>query len=157
MAYCTLDDLKKIMPEQDLIQLTDDTVPAASIVEANVEKAIADAGELMDGYLRERYSLPLSPVPGLIGTLACDIAVYRLYARRARLDPPEGVAERYRNTLKLLEKIQDGKITLVGFGTFSKGRRKARKGRNPQTGADIKIKASTVVKFKAGKKLKAAV
>jgi len=50
-----------------------------------------------------------------------------------------------------------GSVSLVGFGTFSKGRRKARKGRNPQTGAEIKIKASTVVKFKAGKKLKAAV
>jgi DNA-binding protein HU-beta len=54
-------------------------------------------------------------------------------------------------------KKKEGKVTLVGFGTFSKGRRKARKGRNPQTGAEIKIKASTVVKFKAGKKLKDAV
>ena len=54
-------------------------------------------------------------------------------------------------------KKKEGKVTLVGFGTFSKARRKARKGRNPQTGAPIKIKASTVVKFKAGKKLKDAV
>ncbi|MEW6671848.1 MAG: HU family DNA-binding protein [Thermodesulfobacteriota bacterium] len=54
-------------------------------------------------------------------------------------------------------KSKEGKITIVGFGTFSKGRRKARKGRNPQTGEAIKIKASTVVKFKAGKKLKDAV
>ena len=54
-------------------------------------------------------------------------------------------------------KKKDGKVTLVGFGTFSKSRRKARKGRNPQTGAEIKIKASNVVKFKAGKKLKDAV
>jgi DNA-binding protein HU-beta len=54
-------------------------------------------------------------------------------------------------------KKKDGKVTLVGFGTFSKSRRKARKGRNPQTGAPIKIKASNVVKFKAGKKLKDAV
>ena len=54
-------------------------------------------------------------------------------------------------------KKKDGKVTLVGFGTFSKARRKARKGRNPQTGAPIKIKASNVVKFKAGKKLKDAV
>ncbi|WP_370575665.1 HU family DNA-binding protein [Methanomethylovorans sp.] len=49
------------------------------------------------------------------------------------------------------------KVTLVGFGTFSKAKRAARKGRNPQTGAAIKIKARTVVKFKAGKKLKEAV
>jgi len=54
-------------------------------------------------------------------------------------------------------KKKDGKITLVGFGTFSKSRRKARKGRNPQTGEQIKIKASNAVKFKAGKKLKDAV
>ena len=51
-------------------------------------------------------------------------------------------------------KKKDGKVTLVGFGTFSKVRRKARKGRNPQTGEPIKIKASNVVKFKPGKKLR---
>ncbi len=54
-------------------------------------------------------------------------------------------------------KKKDGKVTLVGFGTFSKVRRKARKGRNPQTGAPIKIKATNVVKFKPGKKLKESV
>ena len=54
-------------------------------------------------------------------------------------------------------KKRNGKVTLVGFGTFSKVRRKARKGRNPQTGELIKIKASNVVKFSPGKKLKDAV
>jgi len=54
-------------------------------------------------------------------------------------------------------KKKDGKVTLVGFGTFSKVRRKARKGRNPQTGEPIKIKASNAVKFSPGKKLKNAV
>ena len=54
-------------------------------------------------------------------------------------------------------KKKDGKVTLVGFGTFSKVRRKARKGRNPQTGDPIKIKASNSVKFSPGKNLKSAV
>ena len=54
-------------------------------------------------------------------------------------------------------KKKDGRVTLVGFGTFSKARRKARKGRNPQSGEMIKIKAKNVVKFKAGKKLKDAI
>ncbi len=54
-------------------------------------------------------------------------------------------------------KKKDGKVTLVGFGTFSKVRRKARKGRNPQTGESIKIKATNVVKFKPGKRLKEAI
>ena len=46
------------------------------------------------------------------------------------------------------------KITLTGFGTFSVAKRKARTGRNPQTGQEIKIKATRVPKFKAGKALK---
>ena len=45
------------------------------------------------------------------------------------------------------------KVTLVGFGTFSVVKRKARTGRNPQTGAEIKIKATKVPKFKPGKAL----
>lgn len=54
-------------------------------------------------------------------------------------------------------KKKGGKVTLVGFGTFQKTHRKARKGRNPQTGEVIKIKASNVIKFNQGKKLKSAV
>ncbi len=48
-------------------------------------------------------------------------------------------------------------VTLVGFGTFRVSKRKARKGRNPQTGAVIKIAAKKVPVFKAGKGLKDAV
>ena len=47
-------------------------------------------------------------------------------------------------------------VTLVGFGTFHVGKRKARAGRNPRTGAAIKIKAAKVPKFRAGKALKDA-
>jgi DNA-binding protein HU-beta len=50
-----------------------------------------------------------------------------------------------------------GAVTLVGFGTFKVDKRKARTGRNPQTGAEIKIKAKNVPKFVAGKALKDAV
>ena len=49
-----------------------------------------------------------------------------------------------------------GTVTLVGFGTFSVGKRAARVGRNPQTGAEIKIKAAKVPKFRPGKALKDA-
>ncbi len=48
-------------------------------------------------------------------------------------------------------------VTLVGFGTFSVSKRKARNGRNPQTGEVIKIAAKKVPVFKAGKRLKDAV
>lgn len=50
-----------------------------------------------------------------------------------------------------------GEVRLVGFGTFSVARRKASTGRNPRTGAPMKIAASTQPKFKAGKVLKDSV
>lgn len=54
--------------------------------------------------------------------------------------------------------LKKGKrVSFVGFGTFTVGRRKARMGRNPQTGATIKIAASKVPRFRAGKTLKDAV
>ena len=52
---------------------------------------------------------------------------------------------------------KNGTVTLVGFGTFSVGKRAARTGRNPRTGDAIKIKAAKVPKFKPGKALKDAV
>jgi DNA-binding protein HU-beta len=48
-------------------------------------------------------------------------------------------------------------VTLVGFGTFTIGRRAARTGRNPRTGASIKIKAAKIPKFRPGKALKDAI
>lgn len=51
---------------------------------------------------------------------------------------------------------KEGKVTLVGFGTFSAKKRAAREGRNPQTGETVKIAARVVPGFKAGSKLKDA-
>ncbi len=81
--------------------------------------------------------------------MAKDSGISKAAAGKALNSFMEGVT-------KALKK-KDGKVTLVGFGTFSKVRRKARKGRNPQTGDVIKIKAKNAVKFKAGKKLKDSV
>lgn len=85
----------------------------------------------------------------LVEKMAQDASISKV-AAAAALDSFVG------NVTKALKK-KDGKVTLVGFGTFQKVRRKARVGRNPQTGEEIKIKAANVVKFKPGKKLKEAV
>lgn len=59
-------------------------------------------------------------------------------------------------TLETIEKTvaKGKKVTLVGFGTFEPRKRAARTGRNPQTGATLKIAAKTVPAFSAGKKFK---
>jgi DNA-binding protein HU-beta len=61
-------------------------------------------------------------------------------------------------TITMIKKtVKKDDVTLVGFGTFSKTKRKARMGRNPQTGKEIKIPARTVPKFKASKDFKGSV
>ncbi len=75
----------------------------------------------------------------------------------AEIDMSKALAEKAINSVtghiaKCLKK--GDKISLTGFGTFSVSKRKARIGRNPQTGAEIKIKATRVPRFKAGKTLK---
>jgi DNA-binding protein HU-beta len=85
----------------------------------------------------------------LVEKMAIDAGISKAAAATALNSLTDGIT-------KALKK-KDGKVTLVGFGTFSKVRRKARTGRNPQTGEALKIKASNAVKFKAGKALKDAI
>lgn len=84
----------------------------------------------------------------LIGKMAVDSKISKAAAGKALEAFLDGVK-------KALKK--DEKVTLVGFGTFSVSKRKARKGRNPRTGKEIKIPARKVPKFTAGKALKGAV
>ncbi len=61
-------------------------------------------------------------------------------------------------TAEITKAVKKGdSVQLIGFGTFSQGKRAARKGRNPQTGKEIKIPAAKIPKFKAGKAFKDAV
>lgn len=80
----------------------------------------------------------------LIAHLAGETGITKTQANAA-LDSFVGAVTK---TLK-----KGDKVTMVGFGTFSVSKRAARIGRNPQTGAAIKIKAKKVAKFKAGKEL----
>lgn len=111
MPYCTLDDIKKAIPEQNIVQLTDDT-GAGTLDQAKVDDAIAYAEQLIDGYLRGRYTLPLSTIPGLIKMLSVDLAVFHLYSRRFELEMSESMMAKYKNAVKLLEQIQKGLVTL---------------------------------------------
>jgi DNA-binding protein HU-beta len=80
----------------------------------------------------------------LIAKLADDAGITKTQANECL----DSFIEAVTKTLK-----SGNKVTLVGFGTFSVSKRAARNGRNPQTGAVIKIKAKKVARFKAGKEL----
>lgn len=81
----------------------------------------------------------------LIAKVAGDAALRKVDAEKALNNLIRIVSE----TLK-----KKGRLALAGFGTFVVAQRKAREGRNPQTGKPIKIPATKVVKFKPGKQLK---
>ena len=85
----------------------------------------------------------------LVAQMAKDAGISKAAANKA-------LSSLTNNVTQTLKK-KDGKVTLIGFGTFSKVRRKARKGMNPATGEKIKIKARNAVKFKAGKALREAI
>jgi DNA-binding protein HU-beta len=84
----------------------------------------------------------------LIESIAKSADISKAAAERAL----DSTVTAIRNSLK-----KGTMVTLVGFGTFYVGRRAARSGRNPRTGAAIRIKAARVPKFRPGKALKDAV
>lgn len=84
----------------------------------------------------------------LISAMAADAGITKAAAKKAL----DSFTDNVTSTLK-----KGDKISLVGFGTFSTSKRSARSGRNPQTGAAMKIAAKTVAKFKAGSELAKAV
>ena len=84
----------------------------------------------------------------LVAKIAADNEISKAAAEGALNSVMNGVQEALKN---------GESVTLVGFGTFSVGKRAARTGRNPQTGKEIQIPAKNVVKFKAGKGLSEAV
>ena len=83
----------------------------------------------------------------MIDNIAKQADISKAAATRAL----EAMTGAVKTTLK-----KGGSVSLVGFGTFAVGERAARTGRNPQTGASIKIKAAKVPKFRPGKALKDA-
>jgi DNA-binding protein HU-beta len=84
----------------------------------------------------------------LIDAIAASADISKAAAGRAL----DGAMDAVKKALK-----KGDMVTLVGFGTFYVGKRAARSGRNPRTGATIKIKAAKVPKFRAGKALKDSV
>lgn len=110
MPYSTVDDIKKMLPEELIVQLTDDEA-AGSINQARVDEAIAQADAEIDSYCGERYAVPFGAPPDIIRKISVDIAIYNLCSRLVR-EMPEVRAERYRAAVRQLEAISKGRISL---------------------------------------------
>lgn len=109
MPYATKQDMIDRFSAAELVQLTDKgAVRTDAIVDAVLDKALADASADIDGYLAGRYVIPLSPAPANVTRLACDIARYYLQINEAN----EQVKARYDAALKFLTKVATGEIKI---------------------------------------------
>lgn len=114
MPYCTLDQLKARYSERLLLDLSDrGTAPATVIDIALIDRAIADADALIDGYLKSRYALPLADVPRLVTDLSLRISIYYAHAHVAA----DKIKADYEAALKSLRDISTGLIRLDVAGT----------------------------------------
>lgn len=112
MSYCIVSDIEAVIYNEDLIQLTND-LGGDTVDDTKITEAISYVDCMIDGYLRGRYTLPLSsPVPDELKYIAIDFVVYRLYGRRLVTDIPASIDQRYKEVIKLLTSIQNGKFSL---------------------------------------------
>ncbi|EOE2603228.1 DUF1320 domain-containing protein [Pseudomonas aeruginosa] len=139
MHYCTRADIGKAIPELTLTQLSNDDPTAELPDESVIEDGVRQAEELVDGYLRGRYDLPLDPVPSVLRDAVVYLTRHWLYQRRPEGAIPEAVKDSRKDTLKLLESIRDGVVTLgmpTGEAAPEPGKIRAR-ARRQQFGDDL--------------------
>ncbi len=110
MAYCTLNDIRNQMSDDDLLMITDDD-DLGIVDEALVTRAIADADAEIDGYAGTRYSTPLSTATAMVRKVSVDIAIFNLWGRKS-MGPPENVKARYSNAVRFLKDVSAGRVSL---------------------------------------------
>lgn len=112
MRYCTRQEIGMAIPELTLVQLSNDDPAAEQPNESVIQDGVRQAEELVDGYLRGRYALPLDPVPTVLRDAVVYLTRHWLYQRRPEGAIPDAVKDSRKDTVKLLESIRDGVVTL---------------------------------------------
>ncbi|KGQ36081.1 hypothetical protein JP34_00920 [Gallibacterium anatis] len=108
--YATADDFVLRIGEQQAIELTDRD-RTGEINQQVLAVALTDSSSQIDGYLLGRYTLPLASIPDNLIRICCDIARYRLVSM-SEVTTTDEIIERYKLSLKELEQIAGGKISL---------------------------------------------
>ena len=107
--YCNVQDIKDDLTEKVVAQLSNDENPN-EVNEEIVSKYISESTQLIDGFLRSRYGLPLEKEHSIIKKVCIDIVKYELYKRRGKVF--DNIQNLYKDGMTTLEKIQKGMIIL---------------------------------------------
>lgn len=119
MPYCTIEQLEARYGRKFLIELSDRADVAPTDPDATIfDRAIGDAGGLIDGYLKPRYALPIvGTVPPLLVDLSQRIAIYNAHANVAS----EKIRKDYDDAIGTLKQISAGTIRLDAAGVEPAG------------------------------------
>lgn len=118
MSYATLAQLTDRYGLPTLIALSDRApVPTGLVGTAVVDRALADADAMIDGYLAGRYALPLAAVPELVRDLACTIAFWRLHTH----DPDPKTKADYDQAMRTLRDVSTGLVRIPAAGAEPAG------------------------------------
>jgi phage gp36-like protein len=110
MSYSTQTDIIKLLPEDTLIQLTDDE-GVGVVSDERVSEAISQADAEIDSYCGSRYAVPFATTPDIVKKISVDLAIYNLYSRKVE-EIPATRSDRYKNAIRQLEGIASGKISI---------------------------------------------
>lgn len=110
MTYATQDDMVARFGETELLQLTDDTDTGK--IGPRLAVALADAHQIIDGYVAGIYAVPLTPVPDLVKRWVCDITRYYLH----RDAVPDLVEKNFKAAMSGVSQVARGDMTLACAG-----------------------------------------
>jgi phage gp36-like protein len=110
MAYCSEDDLLKMIPQPELAELTAESgeVPDSLIIAEAIRRAETE----IDSYLGVRYVVPLAAPPDRVKALAVELAIYHLYSRRSVA--PSVRQQNYEGAVAFLKQVAGGEAVIVG-------------------------------------------
>lgn len=111
-SYLVERDVISSLTKQTLVELTNEDYSATEIDNSVIETVIKSQSEMVDGYLRGRYDVPLPEAPTMIKDITLDLVKYALYKRRPESKMPETIESDRKFAIKQLEDIRDSKIHL---------------------------------------------
>jgi phage gp36-like protein len=125
MAYCTLDDLTRLISERTMLQLCDDDQDGEFVASPPntahqvAAQAIEEADAIIDSYISGRYDVPLTAVPVQVRQISAHLTVVALFSRRSEMELPDGIAAREKKYMRWLKDIRAEEADLPGVAKKS--------------------------------------
>jgi phage gp36-like protein len=115
MPYCTKEDIYDAMGETAAKEYaTDVSTEEETVIEARIDAMIVKASARIDGYIANRKTVPLDPVPPMIADLCVDMAIYYIVTRKglAEDSSEKAILEKYKDAVGVLRDIAAGKANI---------------------------------------------